>query len=97
LAQFPQVSETEELLQILQECHEQLDLWIAQSPANALLFLEDPTAAMKVAAAGTDLDLATMIELEAVLNGLAHKLDLCPSSSSGGPLNFPETTLNKAS
>ena len=90
MAQISRVTETEELLQILQQCHEQLDLWIAQSPANALLFLEDPTAAMKVAAADTDLDLAAMIELEAVLNGLAHKLDLSANFSS-------ETPLDKAS
>ena len=90
MAQFPRVRETEELLQVLQQCHEQLDLWIAQSPANALLFLEDPAAAMKAAAAGTELDMAAMIELEAVLNGLAHKLDQAADFSS-------ETPLDKAS
>ena len=89
MAQFSHVRETEELLQILQQCHEQLDLWIAQSPANALLFLEDPAAAMKAAAAGSELNLAAMIELEAVLSGLGRKLEL--------PLTQCTIDLDKAS
>jgi hypothetical protein len=56
-------------------------MWLSQSQANACLFIEDPAAAMQ--AAGPDLDLDVMLELEAVLSGLARKLDLAlPLDSS---------------
>jgi hypothetical protein len=51
-----------------------------------VLFLEDPAAAMRAAAASSELDMAAMIKLEAVLSGLAHKLDLPVGFSSEIPL-----------
>ena len=65
---------SERLLQALSQCGNQLDMWLAQSQANARLFMEDPDAAMQ--AANPLLDLDDMLELEAVLSGLARKLDL---------------------
>ena len=74
MAQFSPAIQSEHLLQALNQCGSQLDMWISQSQANACLFIEDPAAAMH--AAGPDLDLDVMLELEAVLSGLARKLDL---------------------
>ena len=74
MAQFSPAIQSEHLLQALSQCGDQLDMWISKSQANACLFIEDPAAAMQ--AAGPDLDLDVMLELEAVLSGLAQKLDL---------------------
>jgi len=68
------VVQSEQLLQALSQCDDQLDRWISKSHANAVLLLEDPMAAMHAAAA--DLDHDVMLELEAVLSGLAQKLDM---------------------
>ena len=68
------VSQSEQLLQALSQCDDQLDRWISKSQANAALLVEDPMAAMHAAAA--DLDQDVMLELEAVLSGLARKLDM---------------------
>ncbi len=84
---FPAI-QSEHLLQALSQCGDQLDMWISESPANACMFIEDPAAAMQ--AAGPDLDLAVMLELEAVLCRLAQKLDLAR------PMRF-ETDLGQAS
>jgi hypothetical protein len=72
------MSESEQLLQALRQCGDQLALWISQSPANACLLVEDPAAAIEAATAPSDLDLDTMRELESVLISLAQKLDLPP-------------------
>ena len=66
--------ESEQLLQALSQCDDQLDRWISKSQDNAVLLMEDPMAAMNAAAA--DLDHDVMLELEAVLSGLARKLDM---------------------
>lgn len=76
MAHIPPMSESERLLHALRECGDQLALWISQSPANACLLIENPAAALEAATAPTDLDIYTMRELESVLTGLAHKLDL---------------------
>jgi hypothetical protein len=76
LAHIPPMSESEQLLQALKQCGDQLALWISRSPANACLFIEDPAAAMEAATAPADLNLEVMRELESVLTGLAHKLRL---------------------
>jgi hypothetical protein len=90
LAHIPPMSESEQLLHALRQCGDQLALWISKSPANACLFIEDPAAAMEAATASSNLDLDTMLELEAVLTGLAQKLDL--------PVTIRvETDLSKAS
>ena len=47
---------------------------MSESQANAWLFRENPALAMDAAA--PDLDMDVMLELEAVLSGLARKLDL---------------------
>lgn len=65
---------SDRLLHALSQCGDQLDLWLAQSQANACLFIEDPDAAMQ--AANPLLDMDVMLELEAVLSGLARKLEL---------------------
>jgi hypothetical protein len=64
----------ENLLQALSQCGKRLDLWINASQANAWLFMESPASALDAAA--PDLDMDVMLELEAVLTGLAQKLDL---------------------
>jgi hypothetical protein len=74
LGQIPPAIPSEHLLLALRQCGDQLDTWISESPANAYMFSEDPTMAMP--AAGPDLDLDVMLELEAVLSGLVQKLDL---------------------
>ena len=66
----------ENLLQALSQCGKRLDLWINASQANAWLFMESPALALKAAAAAPDLDMDVMLELEAVLTGLARKLEL---------------------
>src|SRR6476646_275739 len=76
LAHFPPMSESEQLLNALRQCGDELALWISKSPANACLLVEDPPAAIEAATAPTDLDLDTMRELESVLTSLAQKLDL---------------------
>ncbi|MBZ5504122.1 MAG: hypothetical protein LAO78_01430 [Acidobacteriia bacterium] len=76
MPQIPPVIPSERLLQALSQCGNQLDAWLAQSQANARLFIEDPDAAMQAANPLLDLDLDDMLELEAVLSGLARKLDL---------------------
>ena len=68
------VIQSEQLLQALSRCDDQLDRWISKSHANALLLMEDPMAAMHAAAA--DLDQDVMIELEAVLSSLSRKLEM---------------------
>ena len=90
MAQFPPMSESEQLLEALKQCGDQLAVWISKSPANACLFIEDPMAAMEAATAPADLDLAVMLELEDVLTSLAQKLDLPATIRI-------ETDLSKAS
>jgi hypothetical protein len=79
LAHFPPMSESEQLLNALRQCGDQLALWISKSPANACLLIEDPAAAIEAATAPTELDLDTMRELESVLTSLAQKLHLPPT------------------
>jgi len=67
---------SDNLLQALSQCGNQLDLWIRESHANAWLFMESPALALNAAAAAPDLDMDVMLELEAVLTGLARKLEL---------------------
>jgi hypothetical protein len=74
VADYSAAIQAEQLLQALGECGDQLDMWISESQANACLFAENPALAMQ--AAGPDLDLDVMLELEAVLSGLARKLEL---------------------
>lgn len=76
MAHIPPMSESEQLLHALRQCGDQLALWISKSPANACLFIEDPAAAVEAATAPAEMDVAVMLELEAVLTGLAHKLDM---------------------
>ncbi|HEV7674125.1 MAG TPA: hypothetical protein VGQ12_06310 [Candidatus Angelobacter sp.] len=90
MAHIPPMSESEQLLHALRQCGDQLALWISKSPANACLLIEDPVAAMEAATAPADVDIAVMLELEAVLTELAHKLDL-PATIR------VETDLSKAS
>jgi len=84
------MSESEQLLEALKQCGDQLAVWISKSPANACLFIEDPMAAMEAATAPEDLDMAVMLELEDVLTSLAQKLDLPATIRI-------ETDLSKAS
>ncbi|HSK45918.1 MAG TPA: hypothetical protein VLA83_18735 [Candidatus Binatia bacterium] len=79
MAHFPPISESEQLLQALRQCGDQLALWISKSPANACLFIEDPEAAIEAATAPANLDLNTMRELESVLSSLAQILNLPPT------------------
>jgi hypothetical protein len=74
LAQIPPAIQSDRLLHALSECQNQMNVWLSKSPANVCLFMEDPLAAMM--AANPDMDFDVMLELEAVLSGLARKLDL---------------------
>lgn len=74
MARTSPLVQSEQLLQALSQCDDQLDRWISKSQQNAVLLMEDPMAAMHAAAA--DLDNDVMLELEAVLSGLAQKLDM---------------------
>lgn len=74
MARTSPIIQSDQLLQALSQCDDQLDRWISKSQANAVLLMEDPMAAMHAAAA--DLDQDIMRELEAVLSGLAQKLDM---------------------
>jgi hypothetical protein len=74
LAQTSPLIQSEQLLQALSQCDDQLDRWISKSQANAALLMEDPMAAVHAAVA--DLDQDVLLELEAVLSGLARKLDI---------------------
>ena len=76
MAQDSPAIPAENLLQALSQCGNQLDLWISESQANAWLFMESPALALNAAAAAPDLDMDVMLELEAVLTGLARKLEL---------------------
>ena len=82
MARTSPVIQSEQLLHALSQCDDQLDRWISKSQANAVLLMEDPMAAMHAAAA--DLDRDVMLELEAVLSGLARKLamPIFPPSNS---------------
>lgn len=74
MAQIPPAIQSDRLLHALSECQNQMNVWLSKSPANVCLFMEDPLAAMM--AANPDMDFDVMLELEAVLSGLARKLDL---------------------
>lgn len=74
MAQTSPLIQSEQLLQALSQCDDQLDRWISKSQANAALLMEDPMAAVHAAVA--DLDQDVLLELEAVLSGLARKLDI---------------------
>jgi hypothetical protein len=88
VAHIPPLSDSERLLHALMKCNAELDVWISQS--EALLFVENPAAAMQAATAESELKLEDMLELEAVLSALADKLHL--------PLTTPvEKALENAS
>lgn len=74
MARTSPVIQSDQLLQALSQCDDQLDRWISKSQENAVLLMEDPMAAVHAAAA--DLDQDVLRELEAVLSGLARKLDM---------------------
>jgi hypothetical protein len=85
LAQLPPVVHSDQLLQALRKCDDQLNVWLSKSPANACLFMEDPLAAMQ--AANPDMDFHVMLELEAVLSELARKLDQPMKAHADMPLD----------
>jgi hypothetical protein len=76
VAQIPPMSGSERLLHALMQCDAELDVWISQSEENALLFIENPVAAMQAATAESEPDMEDVLALEAVLSRLARKLDL---------------------
>jgi len=69
------------LLQALQQCDHQLELWLSRSPENVRLLVQNPAAALQ--AAHLDLSRDAMIELIDVLTALADKLDLTLPESAG--------------
>ena len=81
------IVQSEQLLQALSQCDDRLDRWIGKSQENAVLLMEDPMAAMHAAAA--DLDQDVLRELEAVLSGLARKLDMPISPLSNSAFRRP--------
>ena len=87
MARTSPIIQSDQLLQALSQCDDQLDRWISKSQENAVLLLEDPMAAMHAAAA--DLDQDVLRELEAVLSGLARKLDMPISPLSTSAFRRP--------
>lgn len=73
--------ESDHLLQALQQCDHQLELWLSRSPDNVRLFVSDPVAGLQ--AAHLELSHDAMVELIDVLTSLAHKLDLGLPESAG--------------
>lgn len=69
------------LLQALQQCDHQLELWLSRSPENVRLLEQNPAAALQ--AAHLDLSREAMIELVDVLTALADKLDLTLPEAAG--------------
>ena len=90
MAQISSFDDPLQLLQALKQCGDQLDGWLSKSPENALLFMKNRALAMQSADSSPALDLSVMLELEAVLSGLARKLELPVAL-------YPETDLNKMS
>lgn len=78
MAQLPPVVQSDQLVNALKKSGDQLNVWLSKSPANVGLFIENPLAALQ--AANLDMDFNVMLELEAVLSGLARKLGLEPCS-----------------
>lgn len=60
------------LLQELNLHEEQLNVWLNSSPANAILFIEDPVAALRAANLGIPENM--LQELKETMNALAEKL-----------------------
>lgn len=60
------------LLQELNLHEEQLNAWLNSAPANAILFIEDPVAALRAANLGIPENM--LQELEETMNALAEKL-----------------------
>ncbi|MGE5324025.1 MAG: hypothetical protein ACM3SW_14240 [Actinomycetota bacterium] len=60
------------LLQELNLHEEELNAWLNSSPANAILFIEDPVAALRAANLG--IPESMLQELEETMNALAEKL-----------------------
>ena len=60
------------LLQELNRHQAQLDVWLSSAPANVLLFVSDPAAALREARLGIAEDFLT--ELEDTMNGILKKL-----------------------
>ncbi len=69
------------LLQALQQCDDQLELWLSRSPENVRLLQQNPAAALQ--AVHLDLSRDAMIGLVDVLAALADKLDLTLPGSAG--------------
>ena len=69
------------LLQALQQCDHQLELWLGRSPENVRLLEQNPAAALQ--AVHLDLSREAMMELIDVLTALADKLDLTLPESAG--------------
>lgn len=61
------------LLQELNLHEEQLKAWLNSSPANAILFIADPVAALRAANLG--IPESMLQELKETMNALAEKLD----------------------
>jgi hypothetical protein len=89
MAQIPPVIGSARLLRALHQCGDHLGLGTmnAQTPTSCLT---DDHALDTQAAANSALDLDAMLELEAVLSGLARKLNMVMPSP-------PKTDLENAS
>ena len=61
------------LLTALHDCEDRLNAWIQGSPMNASLFQENPAEALR--AANLDLEEDVLCELEALLTGIAQKIN----------------------
>jgi hypothetical protein len=61
------------LLRALHNCEDRLNAWLQGSPKNAFLFQQNPAMALRVA--NLDLDEGLLCELEALLTGIAQKIN----------------------
>jgi len=75
MAQVSRVIGSARLLRALQQCDDQLGLGTSNAQTHTSFLTDDPALATQ-AAAHSALDLDAMLELEAVLSGLARKLNM---------------------
>ena len=70
------------LLLELRRHEPQLRAWMNSSEANAVLFVQDPPAALRAANLGISED--TILELEQVLREISERLDAAPETVARG-------------
>ena len=76
MAQIPPVIGSARLLRALRQCGDHLGLGTSNAQTHTSFLADDPASPTQAHAADSALDLDAMLELEAVLSGLARKLNM---------------------